>query len=269
MMFIITKKIHTFLRTKISHKRKVESDTQAEKSVRKSQLSCVSPTYDQLDHKEHLESPEPVFIAILGPPASGKGTICRDVQRLLNSNPRLLVTTISTGEILREKLENDPDSNESKLIKKQMEDGILCAPETVLPHVFSKIETCKQTAIKNGQQAIFFLDGFPREIALLDAFQNKFGSLDALLNVLCDDNTAINRALSRKDEKGNVRSDDTEASMKKRLNTFRYSTTPVITKLNDDDKCIVYPLDGTASKIDVVNNALASLKLSWPQFMIF
>jgi adenylate kinase family enzyme len=72
----------------------------------------------------------------------------------------------------------------------------------------------------------FLLDGFPRSMEQIGAFERLWGPPDAVLVFDCDEATMRQRVLSR--GLGSGRSDDTEAVVMRRFATFAAQTAPVI-----------------------------------------
>lgn len=176
-------------------------------------------------------------VILLGPPGVGKGTIA---NRLVK---HFKMPQISTGDMLREAVKN-----KTKLgldAKNYMDKGAL-VPDAVVIGIVN--ERLKNADCKNG----FFLDGFPRTIKQAEALAG-FVRIDTVLNLQAPDSIIIDRLSGRRMcrkcqaifhirnippkkegvcDKCNgelyLRDDDREETVKKRLETYRLQTEPLI-----------------------------------------
>ena len=83
-----------------------------------------------------------------------------------------------------------------------------------------------------GKQKVFLIDGYPRNKENLEGFKEVFGdefTLFATLFLSCDEETCVKRLLNRGQTSG--RSDDEEAVIKKRFNTFYNESLSVLDEL--------------------------------------
>jgi adenylate kinase len=178
----------------------------------------------------------------LGPPGSGKGTQCKKLA------DKLKVKHLSSGDLLREAVAQNTEAGIQA--KSYMEAGKL-VPDPVLIAMFK--ENLTNPDVANG----FILDGFPRNVAQaksLDELLNELhASLDSVLNLIIEDKFLTERITGRRSCKkcGAVyhikfappktpdicdvcgsplvqRSDDREELVKKRLETYREQTEPLI-----------------------------------------
>jgi adenylate kinase len=111
-------------------------------------------------------------------------------------------------------------------------------------------------ALKNTDKSGgFILDGFPRTIAQADALNELFKELNynnvRVLNLTADDSELISRLLKR------GRSDDTEETIKHRLEVYYNSTAPV--KGVYDEMNVVTDVNGLGSKEDINKKILEIL----------
>ncbi len=182
-------------------------------------------------------------IIFLGAPGSGKGT-----QAAMLST-ELKVSTISTGNVLREEIEQQ--SEIGKLAKSYMESGKLVPDEVVIDIIRDRVTN---SDCDNG----FILDGFPRNIFQAEALEKMLDSIgkkiDHVFNFEVGEDILIKRISSRFsckscgaiynsyfkplikdgvcDDCGSTelgsRVDDNEETVKDRLKIYRESTFPLI-----------------------------------------
>ena len=183
-----------------------------------------------------------MLILLMGPPSAGKGT---QAARLVE---RLHVPHISTGDMFRAAVsEGTPLGLQAKAC---MEKGELVPDEVTVGIVAERLakDDCKKGCI---------LDGFPRtkvQAQALDGILKKLGlKLDKVLNIHVPSAVLIERAVGRRickqcgatyhvkfnppkvenvcDECGGAlyqRADDSEETMKSRLDVYEAQTKPLI-----------------------------------------
>lgn len=181
-------------------------------------------------------------LVILGPPGAGKGT---QAEYIVNEYK---VPHISTGDIFRENIKNNTELG--KKAKSYMDQGLLVPDELVNEIVADRL---KKDDCKDG----FLLDGYPRTVAqavVLDSELKKMGtSLDRVVNVAVASDVLIKRAVGRRvckvcgatyhvefnppkvegvcdnDNSPLIqRDDDTEETVKKRIEVYNNQTSPLI-----------------------------------------
>ncbi len=148
---------------------------------------------------------------MLGAPGSGKGTQSEAISE------RYQITKVATGDLLRAEVANGtPLGLQAKAI---MEAGELVSDEIILGMI---AEHLAEDDTSNG----FLLDGFPRTLrqaVALDAMLHKFHlSLHAALFFDVGYGEIMKRLLARH------RSDDTEQTIRHRLEVYEAQTAPVI-----------------------------------------
>ncbi len=195
-------------------------------------------------------------IVFLGPPGSGKGTQAQILAQKLG------IPQISSGDLLRDAVQNDtPTGRKAKVY---MDKGELVPDTIVIDLVGERIKDEKK----------FILDGFPRNIQQaekLDVLLNQMGvPLDKVINIevpleklierltgrlTCSQCNAIFHILYNPPEKEGIcdmcggplyqRSDDTEAAITQRFETYKKQTEPVIAYYKERTPLI--NVDGTGT----------------------
>jgi len=176
-------------------------------------------------------------LVFLGAPGAGKGTQAQEVCRHYN------IPQISTGDLLRDAVGEGSDLG--KQAKGYMNSGQLVPDELVIKLLEERLQ-------RPDCQGGYILDGFPRSIGQAEALET-IAKLDAVIfldvpeNVLvkrltgrriCPKCNAIFHVLNNPPSKEGVcdkcgadliqRDDDTEATVLKRLDTYKQSTMPLI-----------------------------------------
>jgi adenylate kinase len=160
-------------------------------------------------------------LILLGPPGSGKGT---QAQRLVR---RYGIVQLSTGEMLRAAVAaQTPVGIKAKDI---MASGGLVPDEIVIGIISDRLD---QPDAAKG----FILDGFPRTVpqaeALDELLKRKHMRLDAVIELRVNESALLQRVETRVAEmraRGEeVRIDDTQEVLTKRLASYRALTEPLI-----------------------------------------
>jgi adenylate kinase len=160
-------------------------------------------------------------LILLGPPGSGKGT---QAQRLVQRHG---IVQLSTGEMLRAAVAaQTPVGLKAKDI---MASGGLVPDDIVVGIISDRLD---QPDAKKG----FILDGFPRTLpqaeALDELLKKKHMRLDAVVELRVNESALLQRVETRVAEmraRGEeVRIDDTQEVLTKRLASYRSLTEPLI-----------------------------------------
>ena len=160
-------------------------------------------------------------LILLGPPGSGKGT---QAQRLVH---RYGIVQLSTGEMLRAAVAaQTPVGLKAKDI---MASGGLVPDDIVVGIISDRLD---QPDAAKG----FILDGFPRTVpqaeALDELLKKKHMRLDAVVELRVNESALLQRVETRVAEmraRGEeVRIDDTQEVLTKRLASYRSLTEPLI-----------------------------------------
>ena len=200
---------------------------------------------------------------LTGGPATGKGTRSDILAKALN------IPHISTGEMLRERAQKDPE------LKASLSRGEL-VPDSMINAILEERITREDCA--NG----FVLDGYPRTYAQaveLDRLFEKYGLfITKVMELVVPDELAFKRILERKkcdncgeqygidfppevddvcDKCGghlSIRTDDTKETLAKRINTYRENAKEILDYYRD--KGLLYTYDASHNPESVVEDAL-------------
>uniref|UniRef100_A0A7S2X773 EF-hand domain-containing protein n=1 Tax=Lotharella oceanica TaxID=641309 RepID=A0A7S2X773_9EUKA len=160
---------------------------------------------------------QPVVLFVVGGPGTGKGTQSAKVVAEFGFKH------LSTGDLLRAERKRE-GSKYGELINKIIAEGKLVPSDLTVSLLVNAIDD----AIKTGSR-YFLVDGFPRSIENLDAWE-KFASEKAAIAgticFTCDEAIMVERLLARAKTSG--RSDDNKETIQKRLKTFKESQMPVL-----------------------------------------
>lgn len=182
-------------------------------------------------------------IVLVGPPGAGKGT---QAVRLAE---KLAVPHISTGDLFRANISRQTELG--KLAKSYMDAGNLVPDEVTIAMAKDRME---QPDAENG----FLLDGFPRNVSQAEALDQLLESegitLDAVLDLEVPEDEVVKRIAGRRicrNDSSHVfhvtysppkqegvcdvcggelyqRDDDTEETVRKRLEVYHTQTEPII-----------------------------------------
>jgi len=139
-------------------------------------------------------------IILFGKPGCGKGT----QAALLTHNG---FTHISSGQLLRK--ESEQGTELGKQIKAYLEQGELVPDKLVLQIVKNNL----------GEENLF--DGFPRDLTQAESL-DEIAPIHLVINLHIPDEESIKRLLKRK------RTDDTEQTIKHRLEIYHDITDPLL-----------------------------------------
>jgi adenylate kinase len=205
-----------------------------------------------------------VRLVLLGPPGVGKGTQGR---RLAAEKGWAL---ISTGEILRDAVaRGTPLGIEAR---RQMDQGLLVADDVMIGLV-------RERSAEPDARAGFVLDGFPRtapQADALDAMLAQRGErLDAVLSLAAPEAELVRRLTGRRecpvckrayqadsapprdgvhcdDHPGTAlvqRADDSEATVRRRLEVYRVQTAPLVEHYRRDGRLVETSGVGTMEQV--------------------
>lgn len=150
-------------------------------------------------------------IVLLGAPGTGKGTQSEKLVALYG------VPQISTGDLLRKAVADQTDLGQQA--KAAMDAGELVSDDIVVGMIRERLN---ESDTADG----FILDGFPRSLAQAKALDELLvrldRPLDRVVHVQVDDEEIVKRLLAR------GRADDTEETIRNRLNVFQQQTQPLV-----------------------------------------
>lgn len=153
-------------------------------------------------------------LLLMGPPGAGKGT-----QAAALAEGRGL-RKLSTGDMLRDHVSRGTELG--RRAKSIMDAGDLVPDDLIVAMVRSELDAMDEVRV--------LLDGFPRttgQAAALDALLADFGAtMDAVVVLEVPENELVLRLLGRAEQQG--RSDDDEATVRKRMEVYRESTRPLL-----------------------------------------
>jgi adenylate kinase len=180
-------------------------------------------------------------LLIVGPPGSGKGTQSLRVSRALK------VPHISTGGLLRHAIRLGTPLGDAAC--ELVAAGHLVPDDLVNELVRERLG--QPTARDHG----FLLDGFPRNIAQLDALLGWLlpRGVDAAIELRVPNDVVVQRLMTR------GRTDDTEAGIRARLAAFEHDTAPMLHRL--ESQGLVVSVDADRPVDEVTADILRALPL--------
>jgi len=215
-------------------------------------------------------------LILLGPPGAGKGTQATFITQAYS------IPQVSTGDMLRTAIAAGTALGAAA--KKVMDAGILVSDDTILALVTERL---KAADCANG----YLFDGFPRTLPQATAVRDSGVRIDYVLEIDVPDGAIVERMSGRRVHVGSgrtyhikynpprvpgkdditgedliQRADDSEETVKKRLDVYRQQTRPLISYYADwertgDAGAPKYrKVDGLGSVEDVRDACFAALK---------
>lgn len=213
-----------------------------------------------------------VYVVLLGPPGAGKGTQAEKISEVFH------LTHVSTGDLFRENIREN-----TELGKKAVEytnKGLLVPDSVTIAMVEDRL---KKDDCQNG----VLLDGFPRTIkqaeALDEMLEKSFNSRvnivpcidvdkDALVNRICGrrmcKNGHVFHVVTKPSKQEGIcdvcgeelyqRADDSEETVKTRLNAYEESTAKLIDYYGN--KGVLCRIDGNGAIDKVSKDILAAVE---------
>jgi UMP-CMP kinase len=175
---------------------------------------------------------EMTVIFVLGGPGAGKGTQCELLVREFG------FVHISAGDLLRKERER-PGSPFGKLINDCIKEGRIVPKEITI----SLIQNVMSLALSKQ----FLIDGFPRQMDQAECFEQRVCESTCMLYFECPETLMEQRLLKRGETSARI--DDSLDVIRKRFQTFRETTMPVISHYEKQGK--LYRIDATAPINDV------------------
>jgi len=189
-------------------------------------------------------------VFVLGGPGSGKGTQCEILVKEKNW------AHLSAGDLLRAERKKS-DSELGTLINSRIAAGQLVPSEITVRLIKEAMnETRRSTKIKK-----FLIDGFPRSEGNLSAWTKAFEGSDVIVEFVlfldCSEEEMTSRIINRGATSG--RCDDKVDVIKKRFQTFRDESMPIVDFYKQQGKLKIVAADRT---IEAVRSEISSLFLS-------
>ncbi|KAI0508319.1 P-loop containing nucleoside triphosphate hydrolase protein [Xylaria bambusicola] len=135
------------------------------------------------------------IVFVLGPPGSGKGTVCKEAVKSLKRPPH---HHLSVGDYLRELCDpttiqagNDIDHNK---IRDYLRDNKLLPADVLIPILKDKINSTPNVDVT---ETTWLIDGFPRNMKTARAFEKTIGMPLKVIVLECSRDVAKHRYLSR------------------------------------------------------------------------
>jgi adenylate kinase len=175
-----------------------------------------------------------MYLILIGPPGAGKGTQAKILEQEYG------LKQLSTGDMLRAEIANGTELG--KKAKSLMDAGQLVPDDVIVDMIASRIEQPDCAA------GVIF-DGFPRTVDQAEALDtmlaDKGKKIKSVIQFVVDEEELVNRLNSRIrqaiDAGQEVRSDDNEETLRKRLEVYRNQTAPIIP---------YYEAEGMLQKVD-------------------
>jgi adenylate kinase len=154
-------------------------------------------------------------VLLIGPPGAGKGTQATRIAAHFD------LTRIATGDLLREEVASG--SEFGRTAKAYIERGDLVPDDVV-------IAMTRERVVQANNEGGYILDGYPRTLAQAEAAyrwaKERGVPLDLALSFEIGTDELLARLAGRAREEG--RSDDTEETVRHRLEVFRTQTHPLL-----------------------------------------
>jgi adenylate kinase len=154
-------------------------------------------------------------LVVLGPPGAGKGT------QAVRIAEQFSCADIATGDIFRANVAEGTELG--RIAQEYMDSGDLVPDEVVIAMVTERL-------VEPDCEGGFVLDGFPRTVAQAEALDSRLAMLStplhAALNFEITEDELLRRLAGRAAELH--RSDDSEQTIRHRLEVFAIKTRPLI-----------------------------------------
>lgn len=146
------------------------------------------------------------IVFVLGGPGSGKGTCC---ELLAQREPEKILH-LSAGELLRRSCQRDPQG----FVAQSLAQG-----RVVPSHITVGL---LRDSIQEAPRSLVLIDGFPRTTENREGFLKAWErDADGVLLLDAPRDVLVQRLMSRR------RSDDSEAAIQRRIETFELETKPI------------------------------------------
>lgn len=207
-------------------------------------VPTLAVTPDNATPQPAASEEDPAIYFVMGGPGSGKGTQCEKLMEEYG------MVHLSAGDLLRAEVKSG--SEEGQKIAKVIEEGKIVVSETTVG-LLSKAMA--------GSKGPFLIDGFPRSLENLQAFEDAISPCKFMLFLEVSEAEMEQRLMKRGLSSG--RSDDNAETIRKRFRTFLGDSMPVIDVL--EERGVVHRVSAEATPEEVfsrVSDAFATQTLT-------
>jgi len=197
--------------------------------------------------KTPVFDPENVkVIYVLGGPGAGKGTQC---ARLVE---KLGFIHLSAGDLLRQE-QDRAGSPYGDMIRTYIKEGKVVPMEVTIKLLENAMTDAINQRGKTEGGVRFLIDGFPRKMDQAIAFDETVCPSSMVLFLVCPEEELQRRLLKRGETSG--RDDDNVESIKKRFQTFKDTSMPVVDYYRASGKVVDIDSGKTIDEVyaDIVN----------------
>ncbi|XP_064616728.1 adenylate kinase isoenzyme 5-like isoform X2 [Liolophura sinensis] len=185
--------------------------------------------------------PKCPIIFVAGGPGSGKRDQCKHVVEKYPD-----ISHISVGEILRaEVARREAEDNKWGVVRDLINSGSM-APEDVV------IDLLEKAIRDRSESKAILVDGYPRNTAQLQLFNDKIGEGGYVLLLDTSEDTLTRKLAERGEDE--ERQDSHLDAVQNRLTTYKNDTLPVLKQYDDTNKLVV--IDGDRNTDKVSNDLL-------------
>ncbi|KAL8663076.1 MAG: hypothetical protein Q9168_008153 [Polycauliona sp. 1 TL-2023] len=158
-----------------------------------------------------------VIIFVLGGPGVGKGTQCARLAQDLGFQH------LSVGDLLREEI-HQLDSPFATFISESIQSSVIVPAQLTV-----NLLKAKMSASKTQGQSRFLIDGYPRSMDQAVMFEEEIQDSNSAVLLDCSDDETLRRLRIRAESSGRI--DDNPDAFKKRIDTYRNESLPVVDHL--------------------------------------
>ncbi|KAF2158023.1 P-loop containing nucleoside triphosphate hydrolase protein [Myriangium duriaei CBS 260.36] len=171
---------------------------------------------------------------LIGGPGSGKGTIC---DRLTQEFDCLC---LSVGNLLREEAKSET-SPFADFINDSLKNSVIVPADLTLKLIHRKMTSLQ------SESTLLVLDGFPRSLDQISAFEEKFSKPSSTILLECSEEAMIERLQKRSETSSRI--DDNVGSFRRRLKTFSTENALVEEHLKSSGPFWKIDASGTAEEV--------------------
>ena len=228
---LVALSLPTYAASVVTPRGTVISGVQRALRSRSSRITCVmSAEGSAAVSSAGAALPEQAVYFVMGGPGSGKGTQCAKLTE------RYGMVHLSAGDLLRAEVASG--SKLGQEISSIIDQGQIVRSETTVALLRNAMA---------GESGPFLIDGFPRSLENLEAFEADVGNAAFMLFLKVSEEEMEKRLLKRGETSG--RSDDNRETIVKRFRAFHESSIPVVNSLAE--RGMLREVDAGASE-DVV-----------------